>query len=136
VALAAHIPGPFKVRSKEVNADFKGDLQVQLAGAETRILGSVEGLGGWVELLGRRYTLEHVRLGFGGEPEPDPTLDIRVTRQVTDAMVIIELHGRAKKPKLVMSSDPPVYDESQVLGIILSGDPATQRVSIVRSINR
>ena len=38
------------------------------------------------------------------------------------------MHGTAKKPTLILTSDPPIYDQSEVIAAILSGDPATQRV--------
>jgi translocation and assembly module TamB len=127
--LTARLPGPFHVRSKEVNADLKGDLTVEIVGPVTRISGAIESLGGWADLLGRRYQLERARLGFDGSPELDPALDIRATREVSDATIVIEVHGTARQPQLVFSSEPPIYDTSQVVAIVVSGDPGTERVS-------
>ncbi|MDB4971333.1 MAG: hypothetical protein JWN44_7022 [Myxococcales bacterium] len=126
--IVARIPGPFHVRSKELSTDLKGHLTVQIAGPVARITGQVQSLGGWMELLGRRYTLEKVRVGFAGEAEPNPELDIRLTREISDARIIIEVHGTAKKPQVILESDPPIYDQSQVIAIIISGDPSNQRV--------
>lgn len=126
--IAAHIPGPFHVRSKELSTDLKGDLDIEIVGPVARITGTVESLGGWMELLGRRYNLDKVRVGFGGEADPDPELDIRLTRELTQTMIVIEVHGTAKKPQVVLASDPPIYDQSEVIAAILSGDPANQRV--------
>ena len=84
--------------------------------------------GGWLELHGRRYSIERARVGFGGEAEPDPELDVRLTRELAETRLIIEVHGTAKKPQLTLTSDPPIYDQAQVIAAILSGDPATQRV--------
>jgi translocation and assembly module TamB len=125
--LRARIPGPFHVRSKEISTDLKGTLLVSVAG-ETSISGHVEASGGWIELLGRHYTIDKARVGFGGGEEIDPTLDIKLTRELSETMIVIEVHGTAKKPTLVLASDPPIYDQSQVIAAILSGDPATQRV--------
>lgn len=133
--LAAHIPGPFHLRGKELSTDLAGQLDVSLAGPVVRIDGHVESSGGWIELLDRRYTIDHARIGFGGQSEIDPTLDVRITRQLRDTMIVIEVHGTAKKPKLVLASDPPIYSESQVVAAILSGDPASQRVDS-RSIDQ
>ncbi len=126
--LIAKIPGPFHVRSKELSTDLYGNLGIAIVGPVTRITGQVHTEGGWLELLGRRYNIERVRVGFGGEAEPDPELDVRLTRQLTDTMLVIEVHGTAKKPTLQLTSDPPIYDQSEVIAAILSGDPATQRV--------
>lgn len=126
--ILVHIPGPFHVRSKELSADLKGELDIMISGPVARLTGQVESLGGWMELLGRRYNLDKVRIGFGGEPEPDPELDIRLTRELSETTIVIEVHGTAGKPQLVLASDPPIYDQSEVIAAILSGDPANQRV--------
>jgi translocation and assembly module TamB len=126
--LVAKIPGPFHVRSKELSTDLYGSLGIAIVGPVVRIKGQVHTEGGWLELLGRRYNIEKVRVGFGGEADPDPELDVRLTRQLSETMLVIEVHGTAKKPTLQLTSDPPIYDQSEVIAAILSGDPATQRV--------
>jgi translocation and assembly module TamB len=126
--LLARIPGPFHVRSKELSTDLAGNVQVAIAGPVMRLTGHVHTNGGWLELLGRRYNIEKARVGFGGEAELNPELDVRLTRELSNTRLIIEVHGTAKKPELVLSSDPPIYDQAQVIAAILSGDPATQRV--------
>jgi translocation and assembly module TamB len=127
--LTADIPGPFHVRGKELSLDLKGRLHVALSGPVTRISGHVEELAtGWIELLGRRYSIEKAHVDFGGEAVPDPELDVRLTRDIRDTTLVIEVRGTAKKPKLQLASDPPIYDQSQVIAAILSGDPGTRRV--------
>jgi translocation and assembly module TamB len=93
-----------------------------------RLTGQVHTSGGWLELLGRRYNIEKARVGFGGEAELDPEIDVRLTRELSQTRLIIEVHGTAKKPALTLTCDPPIYDQSEVIAAILSGDPATQRV--------
>jgi translocation and assembly module TamB len=127
--LSAHIPGPFFIRSKELNADLKGQLQIELTGRAAKLSGTVESTWGAVEILGRRYNLERARLGFDGSAEPNPQLDIRATRDIRDATIAIEVRGTAKKPQLVLTSDPPIYDQSQVVALILSGDPGAAHIS-------
>ncbi len=126
--IVAHIPGPFKIKSKEANIDLKGELDVSITGPKVQVNGTVETNYGWVDLLDRRYELERVNVAFTGAPE-NPALDVRLTRQFTDAAIVVEVHGTGKHPKLVLSSDPPIYDESEILGLILSGDPANTRTS-------
>lgn len=126
--LVAKIPGPFHVRSKELSTDLSGQLTIAMVGPVTRLSGEVHTDGGWLELLGRRYSIDKARVGFGGENEANPELDVRLTRELSQTTLIIEVHGTAKKPKLVLTCDPPIYDQSEVIAAILSGDPATQRV--------
>ena len=121
------IPGPFFIRSKEVNTELRGELHV-LAGDELTVTGGVDADAGWVEIIGQRYAIDHARVAFSG-PIDAPQLDVRITRQLTEATLIIEVHGTPQQPDLDLSSDPPIYDRSQILGIIISGDPASQQVS-------
>jgi translocation and assembly module TamB len=135
VELSAKIPGPFHIRGKELSTDLKGNLAVDIAGAVVRVRGRVEAHAGWIELLSRRYNIEKVQVVLAGEVDPNPQLDIRLTRELSETMLIIEVHGTAKKPQLILSCDPPIYDQSEIIGAILSGDPAQQREDD-RSLNQ
>jgi autotransporter translocation and assembly factor TamB len=128
-SLNAHIPGPFRVRSSELGTDLQGDLDVEILGEVMRISGSVHSTWGRIDLLGRRYEIERVAVGFDGSPDPDPTLDVKITRVVDEATVIIQVRGTLKHPQLELSSEPAVYSESQIIGIIVSGDPGSTRIA-------
>lgn len=128
-SIKAHIPGPFRVRSSELGTDLQGDLDVEVLGEVVRITGTVESTWGRIDLLGRRYEIERVRVSFDGSPNPDPALDIRITRVVDAATVIVRVRGTLKRPQLELSSEPPIYSESQIIGIIVSGDPGSTRIS-------
>jgi translocation and assembly module TamB len=127
--VVAHIPGPFRIRSPELGTDLNGDLEIKLIGSVLRLYGSVETTWGRIDLLGRPYQIERAAASFDGQPSPDPALDVKLTRQLAEATVIIEVHGTAHKPQLVLASDPPIYDQSQIVGIIISGDPGDPRIS-------
>jgi len=121
LAVIAHIPGPFRVDSPEMHAELRRELEVRSGERAIGIYGHAETTAGQVELLGHSYTIERARANFDGDT--DPEIDVRLTREVSSATVVISVHGTAGEPKLELSSEPPVYDASQVLGIIVSGDP-------------
>jgi translocation and assembly module TamB len=122
----AYVPGPFRIDSKEMHAELKGELEVRGVDGALRIYGHGETTTGRFEVLGRQYEIDHARASFNGST--DPVIDVRLTRAVADTKVIISVHGTASAPQLELASDPPLYNSSQVLGIILSGDPDEQRV--------
>ncbi len=126
--ISAHIPGPFLIRSKEANIDLKGDIDVNINGANLRMTGTVQSTYGWVDLFGRRYEIERAAVIFSGNPS-NPHLDIRISRAVSDAVIGVGVSGTASKPKLDLTSNPPVYDESDILVLVLSGDPGNSRAS-------
>ena len=112
LSLAAKIPGPFHIRGKELSTDLRGNIGVDIVGGTVRVRGRVEANAGWIELLSRRYNIERLQVVLNGEVDPNPQLDVRITREMSQAMLIIEVHGTAKKPQLLLSSDPPIYDQS------------------------
>jgi autotransporter translocation and assembly factor TamB len=120
----AHIPGPFQVRSRDVDADLRGQLDVLISDGKPRLHGHAETTWGRIELFGRRYEIEHARADFDGKAQLNPAIQVRLTREVSGTIIIVEVHGTAKKPELVLASDPPTYDSSQIIGILVSGDPA------------
>ncbi len=124
--VVAHIPGPFRIESPEMLADLRGELEVRMTEGEPRIYGHVETTAGRFGLLGRQYEIERARASFNGEI--DPVIDVRLTRPTADATVVVEVHGTARDPELELRSDPPIYDASQIIGIIVSGDPDSQRI--------
>jgi autotransporter translocation and assembly factor TamB len=131
--LAAHIPGPFRLRSSELGTDLEGDLDVAVVGQDVRVTGAIASSWGRIDLLGRRYEIERVRVSFDGAAKTDPALDIELERAVGDAVVIIRLRGTLDHPELELASEPPIYNQSQIIGIIVSGDPGSTRISSAAS---
>jgi autotransporter translocation and assembly factor TamB len=127
--LDTRVRGPIHVRGPELSTDLDGELTIHVDGGETRVSGVILADGGWVDLLGRRFRIARMQLGFDGAKELDPTLDIRLEREFADSLIGIEAHGRASKPELAFSSSPPIYDETEIMGIIVTGDPANARVT-------
>ncbi|HEY3359961.1 MAG TPA: translocation/assembly module TamB domain-containing protein, partial [Polyangia bacterium] len=111
----------FYVRGKDVNADFRADLTVHTERGVTLIKGEVLARYGQVELFGRQYTLDHARVLFNGRPQPDPALDIRLTRQFPEVNLAIAVTGTVGKPHLKLTSDPALYQEPQLVSMVLTG---------------
>jgi autotransporter translocation and assembly factor TamB len=123
----AHIPGPFRVDSPEMHAQLRGELEVRTTDGTLGVYGYAETTSGQVEILGREYEIERARASFDGEL--DPVVDVRITRVMGDTKLILTVHGTAKAPQLEMASEPPIYNPSQVLGFVVSGDPDNVRVN-------
>jgi hypothetical protein len=127
--LVAHLPGPFRVRASDLTADLQGELDVRAGRDGLRLSGHAETMSGQIEILRRRWEIEHAQIRFDGGPEIDPRLDVRVTRHTGDANVVIEVHGTKSHPELLLTSEPPIYDTTQIIGIIVAGDPTQHQVS-------
>jgi autotransporter translocation and assembly factor TamB len=117
----------FAVRGKEIDADFATQLEVRTDEAgQMALYGEVTALSGHLTLFGRDWDLDRVHVSFDGEPEPDPGIEVRLTRQFTDATVTIAVTGTLKKPTLTLTADPPLYDQAQIVSLILTGDTGGQ----------
>jgi len=126
--IGAKLDGPFAIRGKEINATLRGGIRVDLTGRDPALHGALRiNDGGWIDLLGRRYDIERGVVAFDGTP--NPRLSIRITRRTPAAQIGIDVSGPTNKPELAFWSDPPIYDSTQVAGLVLSGDPGTNGVS-------
>jgi autotransporter translocation and assembly factor TamB len=125
----AYIPGPFEIQSSDLDARLRGELVLRLTAGVPQLLGWAEAAHGRVELLGRPYEIARAHVSFDGRIPIDPSLNLRLTRAVRDATIAIDIRGTAGRPEVALSSDPPIYDTAQIVGIIVSGNPGNQRVS-------
>jgi autotransporter translocation and assembly factor TamB len=111
-----------EVRSDELRLDMRVKLTMTQVGGVNVVDGTIEAERGWIEIVGRRYTIERALVIMAGEIPPDPRLDIRVSHQFPDALVFIDVTGRASQPQVSFASDSGAYDQAQLLGMILGGE--------------
>ena len=132
-AAAAGLPGhtiilvdlsdPVTIVGPEVRAALVGNLKVAMNGPTNVpvITGEIHSLSGWVQLFKHHYQLSKARVSLSGETPPNPLLEVMISSQMQDAMIYLGVNGTALKPKLRFTSDPPIYDESQIISLVLSG---------------
>jgi len=75
-----------------------------------------------VDVVGRRYRLDHGVLDFDGTF--DPELDIELMHDFHQQLTLtVDISGRASAPDVRLSGDPATYNQSQLLAILMGGDP-------------
>ena len=113
--------------TKAIKAVF-GDHAKTVAVSSTKSMtGHMLGAAGAVEfIIGSLATRDSIIPPTINYQTPDPELDLKLTRQYPEALVIIELRGTPKKPELHLTSDPSVYDQSQIVSLILTGQTGGQ----------
>lgn len=114
--------GSTLVESKEFRGLIHGKLELRADGQTFGVFGGIDADRGDLDLFGRRYQVERASVYFDGTT--DPLLDIRITHDFADVTTITEVHGRASKPELVLSSDPGTYSQGELLGFLLGGEPS------------
>lgn len=112
---------PLMVRADQLDVEVATDLKVAVDDKGARIRGMVQIRRGRIEILSKKYEVQRARVRFSGEKVPNPALDVQLARRFGDAMIYITVRGTAKKPQLEFSSDPAIYDRSQIVSIIVTG---------------
>jgi translocation and assembly module TamB len=122
---------PIYIRGKDLDLEVRSDIRIGTvpsgphAGSPT-VSGGIHIPRGRINIQGQRFDFEHGNVTFDGSEEINPALDLKLTRQYPEALVVIELRGTPRKPELRMSSDPAVYDQAQIVSLILTGEPGGQ----------
>jgi translocation and assembly module TamB len=123
--------GPVYVRGKDLDLEMDSTLKAGrvTSGPQAGKLtlgGGIFIRRGRINIQGQRFDFERGDITFDGGTELNPALDIRLQRQYPDALVIIELRGTPKKPALRLTSEPPVFDQAQIVSLILTGQAGGQ----------
>lgn len=91
-----------------------------------RLVGAVEVVRGFYEFQGRRFDIsEGSEIRFSGGDEINPTLAVVGTREVSGVTAQVEVTGTARRPRLALSSRPPL-DEGDILSLIIFNQPVSQ----------
>jgi hypothetical protein len=118
-----HTGKPLLVTSDELQAEVAAalDLLVSPTGVETR--GRLRIERGFATISGRHWAFQTSTAVFGGASPPDPRLNIKLGYEFRATTVVIVIGGTLSKPELQMSSSSGNYDQSQLLGFVLGGNP-------------
>ena len=85
--------------------------------------GKIASLEGRAELVGRKFELTRGEVSWaGGEAPDDPRLELRALWDNTQEQVKVHVHvsGTARKPRIELSSDPPL-DDAQIATLLATG---------------
>ncbi|HTR49148.1 MAG TPA: translocation/assembly module TamB domain-containing protein [Kofleriaceae bacterium] len=117
------------VTSNEFRGDISGSLNVSV-GDRVSFDGSVNASKADVDVLGRRYVVEHAALHFDGTD--DPMLDIALSYDFPDVTLYAKIGGRASKPTVALTSSSSSYTQDQLFGFFLGGAPGNTPTTGVR----
>lgn len=110
------------VISEDMRTLIKGRVTLTADADSVGVIGNIEADRGDLTLFGRRYAVERAAVRFDGST--DPLLDVRITHDFADVTTITSVRGRLSEPELIMSSDPGIYSQGQLLGFLLGGEPS------------
>jgi hypothetical protein len=118
--IAVHLPENVWVRRNDLNLALRGDPTITVSGV-TKFAGELSVERGWVQALGKRFTVDHAKVRFDGTPDLNPTLDVAVKWDAPDgSKVTIAISGRLDTPKVELSADPP-GSQAEIMSLLALG---------------
>ncbi|MEE4210649.1 MAG: translocation/assembly module TamB domain-containing protein, partial [Parvularcula sp.] len=115
------------VRGRGLESEWAADLNIGGTTDEPLISGSVNLIEGILDLAGREFELTRGVIGFRGNEEIVPALNIRAETEAGDGVeavtAIVTVTGTADNPEIGFSSIPSLPEED-ILALILFGRPA------------
>jgi translocation and assembly module TamB len=119
--LDVDIPRDSWVKGGGANIEVEGKLDVNKNYKEPYLItGNIDVLRGDYQFMGRFFKIENGTVSFSGKKITDPFLDLRATYEVSSVEVYINITGTAEKPKIQLSSDPPL-DENEIVSYLVFG---------------
>jgi translocation and assembly module TamB len=114
--------GTLYVQSKDINLEITANTQVKTGpSGQPAVSGTVVIRRGHIMINDQRFEFDRARIMFDGSEEINPGLDIQISHEYPEVTAIVEVHGTLKHPELRFTSDPPIYDQSGVIGLIMTG---------------
>ncbi len=124
------------VRGRDFDLELESDLRVaDTKGTEPSqplrpaLSGTVRVRRGRIDFSGRRFAVERGSVTFDGARDMNPALDIRLAHSLREATIAAEITGTLENPQVRLVSDPPIYDQAQIVSLILTGRSGSRGVA-------
>ncbi len=119
--IAVNVPRDSWVKGAGVDIEVEGKLDItKKYGDPYLVSGNIDVVRGDYQFMGKLFRIEGGTVSFRGKDIIDPFLDIRALYEVSSVDVFINITGTAEKPKIQLSSDPPL-DETEIVSYLVFG---------------
>jgi translocation and assembly module TamB len=137
---------PVEIRGQGVEMVWGGKISLNSSAGKTRVSGAIEAKPGRLRMIGNIFDIESGIITFPASGDMDPFVDLVASVRTQEALVTATLKGRAAKPDLVLTSEPPM-NQYQILALLITGksdttlesddetDIPTQAASLLMSFN-
>jgi translocation and assembly module TamB len=131
--LTVDIPRNAWVQGTRMAIEVRGSMHVAKALDQPFVLdGSIETVRGFASFYGKKFVLQEGMVTFTGEEEINPFLDVTVTHTVSDYTVSVYVGGKARQPKLTLTSTPELPQE-EIVSLLVTGKTTDRLSSAERS---
>ena len=119
--LDVDIPNNSWIKGSGANIEVEGKLNVKKNYGELYVVsGSIDVVKGEYHFMGKLFNIEGGSVSFRGKEVVNPFLDVRALYEVSSVQVYINITGTAEKPKIQLTSDPPL-DENEIVSYLVFG---------------
>jgi autotransporter translocation and assembly factor TamB len=122
--LTIETPDEVHLVSPEVDATLRSRSLAAVAGdGRATLAGDVEVTGGQVIIQERTWDIRKAHASFDGSYPVDAAIDVLLSHDFDAATVDIGLSGTLRQPQVAITSTPGIYDDQQLLAIVMGGEP-------------
>ncbi|HZO14136.1 MAG TPA: translocation/assembly module TamB domain-containing protein [Polyangiaceae bacterium] len=108
-------------RERQLFVQLRGGAQIEITD-RVRMAGAIELTKGYLEVRGRRFTVEHGKVTFSGASPSNPYISASASWRAPDGTkVYADFDGPVSSGKLTLRSDPPL-SKDQILSLIVFGE--------------
>jgi len=119
--VSIEIPRNVWVQGVGTAVELQGKLRVTKAlQAPFIVSGTVQTVRGFASFYGKTFVLQKGQVTFPGSEEINPFLDVTTTYKASGYVVSIQVEGKAKQPKLTLSSDPELT-QTDIVSLLVLG---------------
>ena len=112
-------------RQSDLDARVTGKVSVDL-GKDLRLAGAVSISEGWVEIQGRRFSIERARVSFDGQPPSDPVIQATARYDAPGGVKIFaDYVGAVSNGRLFLRSEPSM-PANEIVATLVFGSPTSQ----------
>lgn len=119
--LNVDIPKDSWVKGSGANIEVEGRLEINKKLKQPYIVtGNIDVVRGQYQFMGKLFVIQGGTVSFRGKKIINPFIDVRALYEISSIEVYINISGTAEKPKIQLSSDPPL-DENEIVSYLVFG---------------
>jgi autotransporter translocation and assembly factor TamB len=115
------IPKDSWVKGSGANIEVEGKIEINKNLKEPYIVtGNIDVVRGEYQFMGKLFVIQGGTVSFRGKEIINPFIDVRALYEISRIEVYINITGTAEKPKIKLSSNPPL-EENEIVSYLVFG---------------
>lgn len=120
--LLVDVQDPILLRGAVLDMAWGGRIRVVAGGPKSVVEGALVAKRGFFELLSHRFVMDEGEVTLAQGSAGEPFIRLAATTRTEYGDVTATIRGRASRPELIFTSNPPMAEE-QILSLLVTGTP-------------